>query len=141
MISRSAGHPFFPGAATRSHVFIETSSEINKLMKMHVVNLTERILKKVGKRLYGAKVAVMTRLQEKHQRPLGGFLVIKIVEEAHSQGGCTIFLVDHDVFRGISAATVMGLMISSVVVDGKNLFASEERIVHPGIRKGNKNAQ
>jgi UDP-N-acetyl-D-mannosaminuronate dehydrogenase len=39
--------------------FIETSGEINESMKMHVINLAERGLRQVGKRLYGAKITVM----------------------------------------------------------------------------------
>ncbi len=45
--------------ATRPHYFIETSGEINEFMKMHVINLAERGLRQVGKRLYGAKITVM----------------------------------------------------------------------------------
>jgi UDP-N-acetyl-D-glucosamine dehydrogenase len=39
--------------------FIKTSGEINEFMKMHAVNLVEKGLAQVGKRLYGAKVTVM----------------------------------------------------------------------------------
>jgi len=47
-----------------------------------------------------------------------------------------VFLVDHDLFRGISLETVKGLMALPVVVDGKNLFAGREGIVYLGIGKG-----
>ena len=46
-------------AATKQHCFIETSGEINEFMKMHVINLAERGLRQVGKRLYRANIAVM----------------------------------------------------------------------------------
>ncbi|HQD27207.1 MAG TPA: hypothetical protein PKV78_11800 [Methanoculleus thermophilus] len=53
-----AGYPP-TDATTRLHRFIETSGEINEFMKMHVINLAERGLRQVGKRLYGAKITVM----------------------------------------------------------------------------------
>lgn len=71
--------PFYPGPGIGGHCipldpyymsyrakkygfiprFIETSGEINEFMKMHVINLAERGLHQVGRRLFGAKVAVM----------------------------------------------------------------------------------
>jgi UDP-N-acetyl-D-mannosaminuronate dehydrogenase len=64
------------------------------------------------------------------------FTSVGSVEEALSGAECAVFLVDHDVFRGISVETVKGLMASPVVVDGKNLFAGGEGIVYLGIGKG-----
>jgi hypothetical protein len=50
---------------------------------------------------------------------------------------CAVFLVDHDMFQGISLDMVKGLMASPVVVDGKNLFdGGGEGIVYLGIGKG-----
>ena len=66
----------------------------------------------------------------------GVFTSAGSVEEALSGAECAVFLVDHDVFRGISVETVKGLMASPVVVDGKNLFAGGEGVVYLGIGKG-----
>ena len=149
--------------------FIETSGEINEFMKMHVINLAERGLRQVGKRLYGAKVTVMglaykKNISDARESPAikiieelvnlgarvrvydpfvpslatkaGVFASVGSVEEALSGAECAVFLVDHDVFRGISVETVKELMASPVVVDGKNLFAGGEGIVYLGIGKG-----
>lgn len=60
----------------------------------------------------------------------GMFASAGSVEEALTGAECAVFLVDHDVFRGISAEKGKGLMTSPVVVDGKNLFAGREGIVY-----------
>ncbi len=152
-----------------SRRFIETPGEINEFMKMHVINLAERGLHQVGKRLFGAKVAVMglaykKNINDPRESPAikvieelanlgaevrvydpfvpslatkaGEFASVGSVEEALSGAECAVFLVDHDVFRGISVETVKGLMASPVVVDGKNLFAGGEGVVSLGIGKG-----
>ena len=64
------------------------------------------------------------------------FASVGSVEEALSGAECAVFLVDHDVFRGISVETVKELMASPVVVDGKNLFKEGEGVVYMGIGKG-----
>ncbi len=163
-----AGYPF-SYAAMGSLRFIETSGEINEFMKMHVINLAERGLRQVGKRFYGAKIAVMglaykKNINDPRESPAvkiieelanlgtkvrvydpfvpslatkaGVFTSVGGVEEALSGAECAVFLVDHDVFRGISVETVKGLMASPVVVDGKNLFAGGEGVVYLGIGKG-----
>jgi len=53
-VDHRSGH-----SVTRPHCFIETSGEINKFMKMHVVNLAEKGLQQIGKCLYDAEIAVM----------------------------------------------------------------------------------
>jgi UDP-N-acetyl-D-glucosamine dehydrogenase len=181
--------PFYPGPGVGGHCipldpyymsyrakkygfiprFIETSGEINEFMKMHVVNLVERGLRQVGKRLYGAKIAIMglaykKNINDSRESPAikileelanlganvrvydpyvsslatkaGMFTSAKSLEEALRGAECAVFLVDHDVFRGISMETVKGLMESPVVVDGKNLFAGGEGVVYLGIGKG-----
>ena len=186
--------PFYPGPGIGGHCipldpyymsyrakkygfiprFIETSGEINEFMKMHVVNLAERGLRQVGKRLYGAKITVMglaykKNINDPRESPAikiieelanlgadvrvydpfvpslatraGVFTSAGSVEEALSGAECAIFLVDHDVFRGISVGTVKGLMASSVIVDGKNLFAGGEGVVYMGIGKGDLHVQ
>ncbi len=65
------------------------------------------------------------------------FASVEGVEEALRGAECAIFLVDHDLFRGISLEAVKGLMASQVIVDGKNLFAGAgEGVVCLGIGRG-----
>ena len=98
--------PFYPGPGIGGHCipldpyymsyrakkfgfiprFIETSGEINEFMKMHVVNLVERGLSRVGKRLYGAKVAVMGLAYKKNINDPRESPAIKIIEELANLG-------------------------------------------------------
>jgi len=98
--------PFYPGPGIGGHCipldpyymsyrakkfgfiprFIETSGEINEFMKMHVVNLVERGLGQVDKRLYGAKVAVMGLAYKKNINDPRESPAIKIIEELANLG-------------------------------------------------------
>jgi UDP-N-acetyl-D-glucosamine dehydrogenase len=98
--------PFYPGPGIGGHCipldpyymsyrakkfgfiprFIETSGEINDFMKMHVVNLVETGLKQVGKRLYGAKVAVMGLAYKKNINDPRESPAIKFIEELKNLG-------------------------------------------------------
>ena len=98
--------PFYPGPGIGGHCipldpyymsyrakkygfiprFIETSGEINEFMKMHVVNLAEQGLRQVGKRLYGAKVAVMGLAYKKNINDPRESPAIKIIEELANLG-------------------------------------------------------
>jgi len=69
----------------------------------------------------------------------GMFASVGSVEEALSGAECAVFIVDHNVFRGISVETVKGLMASPVVVDGKNLFVGGEGIAYLGFGKASGN--
>ena len=84
----------------------------------------------------GAEVRVYDPFVPSIRTRAGVFTSVGSVEEALSGAECAVFLVDHDVFRGISVETVKELMASPVVVDGKNLFAGGEGIVYLGIGKG-----
>lgn len=84
----------------------------------------------------GAKVPVCDPFVPSLATKAGEFASVGSVEEALSGAECAIFLVDHDVFRGISVETVKGLMASPGVVDGKNLFEAGVGIVYLGIGKG-----
>lgn len=64
------------------------------------------------------------------------FTPVGSVEMALSGSGSGAFIVGYDMFRGISAERVKGLVASSVVVDEKNLFAGGKGIACPGIKKG-----
>ena len=155
--------------ATRPHCFIETFDEINEFVKMHVINLAERGLRQVGKRLYGARIVVMGLAYKKNINDPRVSPAIKIIEELANLGAgvrvydpfvpslatkirvfasvgsveealsgmeCTVFLVDHDVFQGISVETVKGLMASPMVVDGMDPFAGGKGTVYLEIGKG-----
>ena len=98
--------PFYPGPGIGGHCipldpyymsyrakkygfiprFIETSGEINEFMKMHVINLAERGLRKAGKRLYGAKIAVMGLAYKKNINDPRESPAIKIIEELVNLG-------------------------------------------------------
>jgi UDP-N-acetyl-D-glucosamine dehydrogenase len=98
--------PFYPGPGVGGHCipldpyymsyrakqfgfiprFIETSGEINEFMKMHVINLTEQGLRQVGKRLYGAKVAVMGLAYKKNINDTRESPAITIIEELVNLG-------------------------------------------------------
>ena len=98
--------PFYPGPGVGGHCipldpyymsyrakkygfiprFIETSGEINEFMKMHTVNLIEKGLRQVGKRVYGAKVAVMGLAYKKNINDSRESPSIKIVEELANLG-------------------------------------------------------
>jgi len=84
----------------------------------------------------GANVRVYDPFVPSLATKAGVFASVGSVEEALSGAECAVFLVDHDVFRGISVETVKGLMASPVVVDVKNLFAGGEGVVYLGIGKG-----
>ena len=66
--------------------FIGTSCEINDFIKLHVVNLAEQGLRKVGKRLYGAKVAVMGLAYKKNISDTRESPAITIIEELVNLG-------------------------------------------------------
>jgi UDP-N-acetyl-D-glucosamine dehydrogenase len=98
--------PFYPGPGIGGHCipldpyymsyrakqfgfiprFIETSGEINEFMKLHVINLAERGLSQVGKRLYGAKIAVMGLAYKKNIDDPRESPAIKIIEELVNRG-------------------------------------------------------
>jgi len=98
--------PFYPGPGIGGHCipldpyymsyrakkygfiprFIETSGEINEFMKMHTVNLIEKGLRQVGKRVYGATVAVMGLAYKKNINDPRESPSIKIVEELANLG-------------------------------------------------------
>ena len=98
--------PFYPGPGIGGHCipldpyymsyrakkygfiprFIETSGEINEFMKMHTINLIEKGLRQVGKRVYGAKIAVLGLAYKKNINDPRESPSIKIVEELTNLG-------------------------------------------------------
>jgi len=98
--------PFYPGPGVGGHCipldpfymsyiakrygfiprFIETSGEINEFMKLHVVNLVENGLKKVGKKIHGSKIAVMGLAYKKNINDTRESPSIKIIEELANLG-------------------------------------------------------
>ncbi|MDK2939518.1 MAG: UDP-N-acetyl-D-glucosamine dehydrogenase [Methanolobus sp.] len=98
--------PFYPGPGIGGHCipldpfymsykakkygfiprFIETSGEINNFMRIHAVNLVERGLKQVGKRVYGSTVAVMGLAYKKDISDTRESPAEKIIEELVNLG-------------------------------------------------------
>ena len=98
--------PFYPGPGVGGHCipldpfymsyiakrygfiprFIETSGEINEFMKVHVVNLVEKGLKKVGKKINKSKIAVMGSAYKKNIDDTRESPSIKIIEELINLG-------------------------------------------------------
>jgi UDP-N-acetyl-D-glucosamine dehydrogenase len=66
--------------------FIETSGEINEFMKVHVVNLVEKGLRKVGKKIRGATITVMGLAYKKNIDDTRELPSIKIIEELVNSG-------------------------------------------------------
>lgn len=66
--------------------FIETSGEINEFMRIHAVNLVEGGLGEVGKKIAGAKVAVMGLAYKKNIDDTRESPSIKIIEELVNRG-------------------------------------------------------
>ncbi len=66
--------------------FIETAGEINEFMKIHAVNLVESGLKKDGKKINGAKVAVMGLAYKRNIDDPRESPSIKIIEELVNLG-------------------------------------------------------
>ena len=65
---------------------IETSGEINEFMKVHVVNLVEKGVRKVGKKIRGAKITVMGLAYKKNIDDARESPSIKIIEELVNLG-------------------------------------------------------
>lgn len=98
--------PFYPGPGIGGHCipldpfymsykakkygfiprFIETSAEINNYMKVHAINLAEKGLKRVHKRLYGSKISVMGLAYKKNIDDTRESPAIKIIEELVNLG-------------------------------------------------------
>ncbi len=98
--------PFYPGPGIGGHCipldpfymsykakkygfiprFIETSGEINNYMKIHAVNLVEKGLEKVDKRIYGSTVAVMGIAYKKNIADTRESPAKKIIEELVNLG-------------------------------------------------------
>lgn len=98
--------PFYPGPGVGGHCipldplymsykakkfgfiprFIELSREINEYMKMHVVNFAERGLKKVGRRLFGSRIAVIGLAYKKDISDSRESPSEKIIEELMNLG-------------------------------------------------------
>ena len=66
--------------------FIETSGEINEFMRIHAVNMVEEGLRKVDKKISGAKVAVMGLAYKKNIDDTRESPSIKIIEELVNRG-------------------------------------------------------
>lgn len=73
-------------AATRPLYFIETSGKVSDFVKMHIIKLTERGLRQVGKGLFGSKVTIMGLVYKKNINDSRESPAIKIIEELVNLG-------------------------------------------------------
>ena len=82
--------PFYMSYAAKRYGFIprfiETSGEINEFMRVHAVNLAEKGLKQVDKKMFGAKVTVMGLAYKKNIDDARESPSIKIIEELINRG-------------------------------------------------------
>lgn len=98
--------PFYPGPGIGGHCipldpyylsykakkygfiprFIETSGEINHFMKIHVVNLVEKALNRVGKSVYKSKIAVFGLAYKKNIDDIRETPATYIIEELVNLG-------------------------------------------------------
>ncbi|SFM56345.1 UDP-N-acetyl-D-glucosamine dehydrogenase [Methanolobus profundi] len=98
--------PFYPGPGIGGHCipldpfymsykakkfgliprFIETSGEINNFMRIHTINLVEKGLKQVDKKIYGSTVAVMGLAYKKDIADTRESPAKKIIEELVNLG-------------------------------------------------------
>ncbi|MEN6553157.1 MAG: nucleotide sugar dehydrogenase [Methanobacterium sp.] len=98
--------PFYPGPGIGGHCipldpfymsyrakkfgyiprFIETSGEINDFMKIHAVNLIEKGLSKVNKKIYGSQIAVLGLAYKKNINDTRESPSEKIIEELVNLG-------------------------------------------------------
>lgn len=82
--------PFYMSYAAKRYGFItrfiETSGEINEFMRVHAVNLVEKGLKQVDKKMHGAKVTVVGLAYKKNIDDARESPSIKIIEELANRG-------------------------------------------------------
>jgi UDP-N-acetyl-D-glucosamine dehydrogenase len=82
--------PFYMSYAAKRYGFIprfiETSGEINEFMRVHAVNLVEKGLKQVDKKMYGAKVTVMGLAYKKNIDDARESPSKKIIEDLTNRG-------------------------------------------------------
>jgi UDP-N-acetyl-D-glucosamine dehydrogenase len=87
----------------------------------------------------GAEVRVYDPYVKSIRTKVGVFYSEKVIEDAFKDSDCAIFVVDHDVFKEISAEQLRELMKSPVIIDCKNVFISidNREIIYFGIGKDN----
>ncbi len=82
--------PFYMSYRAKKFGFIprliETSGEINNFMKIHAVNLIEKELSKVNKRVYGSQVAVLGLAYKKNINDTRESPSVKIIKELVNLG-------------------------------------------------------
>lgn len=71
----------------------------------------------------------------------GTFHSKESIVDALKNADCAVFAVDHDAFREINIGEMAELMDSPVIVDCKNLFEEDEKIIHLGIGITNHNSK
>ncbi len=147
------------GDGYKSHV-ISSARELNDFMPRHTVDLVVKALKKVGKKVKGAKIAVLGvaykgEVEDTRGSPaetitrellrLGATVVVYDpyshksfgaeragdVEETVKGSDCIVIATDHKVFKELDLKRMRSLMNSkAAIVDGKRVIDPEEAKKH-----------
>lgn len=83
----------------------------------------------------GADIRVYDPYIKSIKTKVGEFSSEENIENALKDVDCAVFAVDHDIFRKIEIIFMKNLMNSPVIVDCKNLFDQDDRIIYLGIGK------
>jgi UDP-N-acetyl-D-glucosamine dehydrogenase len=83
----------------------------------------------------GADLRVYDPYVKSIKTKVGEFYSEKSVEDTLRDVDCAVFVVDHDVFKGIEMEQIEELMGSHVVVDCKNAFDKGSGVVYLGVGK------
>jgi UDP-N-acetyl-D-mannosaminuronic acid dehydrogenase len=144
---------------------IPTARAINDSMPLHMVELVEGALREVGKKVQGARIAVLgyaykentddarnsptiplvTRLEE-----LGAEVAVHDpyvkgyndeLEKVVTGSDCVVVMAAHDQYRELNLGDLKTRLRIPVVVDGRNIFEKEKAQVAGFIYKGVGNVQ
>ena len=91
----------------------------------------------------GGKIRVYDPYVDIIETRVGSFKSDITLEAALKDMDCALFLVDHDRFRMLDASCLKSLLRHPVVIDGKNIFNSEnmEGIIYLAIGKPDNGSQ
>jgi UDP-N-acetyl-D-glucosamine dehydrogenase len=102
---------------------------INDMRESPAIKIIEELVN------LGAEVRVFDPFIPAITTKMGVFNSMKSISDVLDGVDCAIFLVDHDLFKGIQLDVLEKLMDTPVVIDGKNLFQNTEGLVYLGVGK------
>jgi UDP-N-acetyl-D-mannosaminuronic acid dehydrogenase len=146
---------------------IPAARAVNDSMPFHVLDLASGALESAGKRLEDAVIAVMgasflqdsgdarnsptvpvveslkssksLRIHDPHLEEIAGLKTTSNIREALEGADLAVFMVSHKEYARITPALLKRLMMTPVVVDGRNIFSAEKMskagIVYRGVGK------